>query len=103
MYLFGPLIDAPPSHPDTVLTSLLYMQKSLGELGMSYANMAIDMQLYLVAQQIKWWEPTRFNDVILRPGAMHIGMSFLGCIGALMKGSGLDVLVGAAFGRLTGL
>ncbi len=103
VYLFGPLIDAPPSHPDTVLTSLLYMKKSLAELGMTYANLSIDMQLYMVAQQIKWWEPARFNEVILRPGAMHIIMSFLGCIGMLMKGSGLDVLVGAAFGGLTGI
>ena len=103
VYLFGPLIDAPPSHPDTVLTSLLYMKKSLSELGMSYANLSIDMQLYMVAQQVKWWDPTRFEDVIVRPGAMHIIMSFLGCIGTLMKGSGLDVLVGAAFGGMTGI
>ena len=32
VYLFNPLIDAPPSHPDTVLTSLLYMDTSLDEL-----------------------------------------------------------------------
>ena len=25
MYVFGPLIDAPPSHPDTILTTLTYM------------------------------------------------------------------------------
>ena len=103
VYLFGPLIDAPPSHPDTVLTSLLYMKTSLGELGMTCANLSIDMQLYMVGQQVKWWEPDRFKDVILRPGAMHIMMSFLGCIGTLMKGSGLDALVGSAFGGLTGI
>lgn len=103
VYLFGPLIDAPPSHPDTVLTSLVYMKKSLVELGMPCANLSIDMQLYMAAQQIKWWEPVRFKDVILRPGAMHILMSFMGSIGSLMKGSGLDVLVGAAFGGLTGI
>ena len=34
---------------------------------------------------------------------MHIIMSFLGCIGTLMKGSGLDTLFGSAFGGLTGL
>ena len=47
LYLFGPLImliDDPPSHPDTVLTSLLYMETSLAELGMTCANMSIDMQ-----------------------------------------------------------
>jgi hypothetical protein len=102
VYLFGPLIDAPPSHP-AILTSLLYMKQSLSEMGMTCANLSIDMQLYMVAQKIKWWAPEMFKDVILRPGAMHIIMSFLGCIGSLMKGSGLDTLVGAAFGGLTGI
>ena len=101
VYLFGPLIDAPPSHPDTVLTTLLYMDTSLGELGMTCANLCIGMQLYMVGQQVKWWEPDRFKDVILRPGAMHIIMSFLGCIGTLMKGSGPDTLVGSGIGGLT--
>ena len=100
VYLFGPLIDA-PSHPDTVLTSLLYTETSLGELGITCANLSIDMQLYMVGQQVKWWEPDRFKDVILWPGAMHIIMSFLGYIGTLIKGSGPDTLVGAAFGGLT--
>ena len=100
VYLFGPLIDA---HPDIVLTSLLYTDTSHGELGMTCANLSIDMQLYMVGQQVKWWEPDRFKDVILRPGAMYIIMSFLGCIGTLMKGSGLDTLVGSAFGGLTGI
>ena len=58
VYLFGPLIDAPPSHPDIVLTSLLYMETSLG---ITCANLSIDMQLYMVGQQVKWWEPDRFK------------------------------------------
>ena len=57
----------------------------------------------MVAQQIKWWDPQKFRDVVLRPGAMHIIMSFLGCIGTQMKGSGLDVLIGAAFGGMNGI
>ena len=32
---------------------------------------------------------------------MHIIMSFMGCIGSPMSGSGLDVLVASAFGLLT--
>ena len=39
----------------------------------------------------------------IRPGVMHIITSFLGCIGTLVKGSGLDVLVGAAFGSMNGI
>ena len=103
VYLFGPLIDAPPAHQDTVLTSLLYTKKSLLDLDMQYANLSVDMHLYMVAQQIKWWDPQKFRDVVLRPGAMHIIMSFLGCIGTIMKGSGLDVLIGAAFGGMNGI
>ena len=103
VYLFGPLIDAPPHHPDTVLTSLIYMKTSLGDMGMTYANLSIDMQLYMAAQQIKWSQPEAFKDVIIRPGAMHILMSFLECIGTLMKGSGFEVLVGSAFGGLKGI
>ena len=33
VYLVGPLIDAPPAHQDTVLTSMLYMKKSLLDPG----------------------------------------------------------------------
>ena len=103
VYLIGHLIHAPPLHPDTVLMSLLYMKHSLAEQGMTYACISIDMQLYMVAQQIKWWEPERFKQVMIFPGAMHIIMSFQGCIGTLMKGSGLDVLVGSAFGHVTSI
>lgn len=70
---------------------------------MKHANLSIDLQLYMVGQQIKWWEPERFAAVILRPGAMHIIMSFLGSIGTLMKGSDLEVLIGSAFGGFTGI
>ena len=86
VYLLGHLIDSPPSHPDTVFTSLLYMGKALKEQGMEHMNLSIDMQLYMTAQQIKWWDKERFKCVVLRPGSMHILMSFLGCIGSLMKG-----------------
>ena len=34
---------------------------------------------------------------------MQIITSFLGCIGTLVKGSGLDILVGEAFGSMNGI
>jgi len=101
VYIFGPLLDILPSHPDKVLTSMFYM--TLGEMEMTYGNLSIDMQLYMVGQQVKWFEPEKFKNVIIRSGAMHITMSFLGCTGTLMKGSGLEVIVGAAFSGLTGI
>ena len=98
MYLFGPLINAPPAHPDTVLTYVMYMMKSLTELGMTYIHLPPDMQLYIQAMQIKWNEPQAFDKLILRPGVMHIVQNICGCIGQLMMGSGLADLIGSAFG-----
>ena len=102
-YLFGPVIDAPPSHPDTVLTSLTYMQSSLKKMGMKYIHLSHDMQLYMVASQIKWNNMERFHDITLRPGVMHVIMSACGAIGKLNKGSGLEVLISASSGGIAGI
>ena len=90
-YMFGPLIDAPPSQPDTVLTTLSYFEKTLTELGMNTSNLSADMQLYIVATLIKWARHgNRLKSVILRPGGMHTLMSSNGCNGNLMKDRGLE-------------
>ena len=98
MYLFGPLINAPPAHPDTVLTSVMCMMQSLTDLGMTYIHVSPDMQLYIQAMQIKLNEPHAFDKLILRAGVMHIVQNVCGCIGQLMMGSGLADLIGSAFG-----
>lgn len=68
-YMFGPLFDAPPSHSDTVFTTLSHFEKTLGDLGMETINLSVDMQLYVVATNIKWARyPNRFTSIILRPG-----------------------------------
>ena len=101
-YMFGPLIDAPPSHPDTILTILSYMQRSLTDMGMKHVHLTMDMQLFAVTKQVCWNQPSLFQNVIIHPGGMHIIQSFIGCIGKLMKSSGLEVYVAAAYGGLTG-
>ena len=47
-YLLGPLINSPPAHPDTVLTLVVYMMKSLQELGMTYSQLS-------KWNEMKWW------------------------------------------------
>ena len=102
-YLFGPLINAPPAHPDTVLISVVYMMKSLQDLGMTYIQLSPDMRLYIQAMQIKWSDSQRFQNLILRPGVMHIVQNVCGCIGHLMQGSGLETLIGSAFGGVSSI
>ncbi len=96
-YMYGPLIDSTPSHPDTVLTSMLYIEEFIMSHGQQYVHLVADLQLFKVAIQIKWSDPTRWKYLLVRPGGMHTLMSFLGCIGTLMKGSGLDELLSAAY------
>ena len=41
------------------------------------------------AVDVQWAYPKEFSDVIVRLGGMHMLMSFVGAVGALMQGSGL--------------
>ncbi len=99
----GHLIDAPPSHPDTALTTFHYMKKSLCDQGTNYANISVDIQLYIATPKLKWIEPWKCEKVIPHPGAMHILMSFMDCNGNFMKGLELDGLVGAALKELASI
>ena len=95
--MFGPLIDSPPAHPDTVLTTLVHAENVLQEQGTHITHLVADMQMYKVALQIKWSDQERWKHLVLRPGGMHMLMSFIGCIGILMRCTGLEDLLGCAF------
>ena len=95
--MFGPLIDAPPAHPDTILATLSYMQKAIVDMGMTLVHVSSDMQLFIVTKQVCWNQPEQFHNVIVHPGGMHIIQSFCACIANLMKGSALEIYVAAAY------
>ena len=103
LVVFGPMIDSPPAHPDTVLTTLVHLEKCLTTFGMQYIHVTVDMQLYQLMCLVQWNDPDRWCNLILHPGMMHTLMSFLGCIGTLMKASGLEVLISAAFDSISSI
>ena len=49
LYMFGPVLDAPPAHPDTVLTTMKHCRDTLLSMGMKWQHMDLDMQLYVQA------------------------------------------------------
>ena len=103
-YMFGPLIDTPPSHADAIATTLTYMQRSLLDMGMTYVHLlSVNMQLFVMTKQVCWHHQLQFQNVIVHPGGMHIIQSFIGCITKLMNGSALDIYVAAAYRGLTGI
>ena len=103
LVVFGPLLDAPPTHPDTVMTTLVYLENTSKNFGMQYAHISVDLQLYQISCFVQWNDPYRWKSLVLHPGIMHTLMSFLGCIGTLVKASGVEVLLTAAFGGLAGI
>ena len=67
-YVFGPLIDAPPSHPDTVLTIIMHAEQFLKSHGQTFMHLVADMQLYKVILKVKWSDPERWKHLVVRPG-----------------------------------
>ena len=97
------MTDSPLTHPDTVITTLVNLEKALNSFGMQYTHITVDLQLYQTACLVQWNDPLRWNNVILHPGMMHTLMSFLGCIGTLMKASCVDILISPAFPGITSI
>ena len=67
------------------------------EAGKSVTVFTADQQLYRVALDILWTYETQFTNFVPRIGGMHWVMSFVGCIGVLMKNSGLLSWLKSAF------
>ena len=103
LVVFGPLRDAPPAHLDTVQTTLVYLEKTSKPLGMQYALLSLYQQLYQISCIVQWSDPYRWISLVLHIGMMHTLMSFFGCIGTLMKASGVDVLLSDTFGGVVGI
>ena len=103
LFVFGPLLNSPPSHPDTVLTTMHFLLNSLKNFGMEYAHISMDMQLFMIACKIKWDDLEAWKDIVIHPGMMHTLMSFLGCIGNLMKASGMETILTTTFGSIKGI
>lgn len=96
MYL--PLIDKSPADPATILSAMLKARAMTEATGQEYVIFTADQQLYRVAVHVMWENQALFGDIYLRLGGMHLLMSYVGCIGSLMAGSGVVEVLSEAFG-----
>ena len=83
--MYTPLIDMLPSDPTTMMTAMVEAQKLTRQTGQVYTVFTADQQLYRVMINILWVHPEMFHNFIPRLGGMHMLMSFVGCVGILMK------------------
>ena len=84
--LFLPIIDLSPSDETCIYSTLLYIQSQAEQLSIPTACITFDQPLWLKAVEIITERSLR---IVCRLGGSHT-MSFLGSIGSMMKGSGLE-------------
>lgn len=93
---FLPFINAPPSNLSTLYTALKTCIEHSIKSNLKSCIVTFDQQLYIKALDICFAEELTDSDIsiVLVLGGFHLLMSFLGCLGFIMAGSGLkDILV----------
>ena len=76
--LFDPLIDATPSHPETVLTDIYILLKRLSRtMSEIYLHIEADMQLCQVSNAHPVTNIIRWKNLVVTLGGMDTIMSFM--------------------------
>jgi len=94
-----PLIDMKPTDETCLYSTLLFVDSEAKKLRMPTASITFDQPLWLKAVEI--CKAASLNSIVCRLGGFHVLMSFLGSIGTVMSGSGLQELMGLVYGADT--
>ena len=86
---FLPIIDLGPSSETCIYSTLLFIMGQVRKLGVEIPCVTFDQPLWLKAIGILKEEQL---PIVCRLGGFHTLMSFLGSVGMLMKGSGIEDL-----------
>ena len=95
---FLPIIDLNPSDENCIYSTLLFVCEEAKKLKIGVPSVTFDQPLWLKASGII---KEAQLDIVCRLGGFHTMMSFLGSIGQLMKGSGLETLFGEVYAEHT--
>ena len=97
---FLPLIDLQPSNIDCVYSTLVFIKEECKKID-CYPVVTFDQPLYIKAMSLTKAQDSDVADVFVRLGTFHLMMSILAWIGHIMKGSGLEEVVGQCYSELT--
>ena len=89
-----PFVNLAPTNPSTIYTCLLNAAEEGEKHGQSMVMVTFDQPLYSKACEmvLAAGPSSPLSRVIVRLGGFHLLMSFLGAIGTIMAGSGLEEL-----------
>ena len=93
--LLLPIIDLNPSDESCVYSTLVYIQSQAEKLNIPTPCITFDQPLWLKAMEII---RAKSMNIVCRLGGFHTMMSFMGSIGSMMKGSGLEEALQRAYG-----
>ncbi|KAF4531641.1 hypothetical protein B566_EDAN006572 [Ephemera danica] len=96
---FLPFINLTPSNPSCIYTALKFAAKECVRHGQNTAIVTFDQPLFYKAMDIVSAMQTEceLKNVIIRLGGFHFLMSFLGAIGYIMAGSGIEELFSTVY------
>ena len=98
--IFLPMIDLDPSDKTCIYSTLLFVTEQAKRYQVT-AVITFDQPLWLKALMIVRSEPqdSELKSIVLRLGGLHTEMSFLGCIGHIMAGSGLQEVLELVYAK----
>ena len=99
--LFYPFINAPPSDYSTLYSAAIFCKEQAKKAGMKTIINTADQPLYIKLPDIVHSGVFGEDHVVARLGGFHCYMSYLGCIGYIMAGSGLKELLSEVFAENT--
>ena len=89
-----PIIDLQPSDPTCIYSTLKFVESEARKLGVTTPCITFDQPLWYKATAII--QEKKLN-IVCRLGGFHLLMSFLGSIGTVMSGSGIEDLFEEAY------
>lgn len=101
--LLLPFVNQSPSNYNTIYSVLDFASKNISEFNQKTCFVTFDQPLYIKARDIvaSCEQNTNISNIIVRLGGFHLLMSFLGCIGFLMAGSGLKDLLSTIYAPIS--
>ena len=86
-----PFVNQDPTNPNTIYSALFFAQKLCEQHGLGACPVTFDQPLYIKAAEIVESSPD-LSLIFVRLGGFHLLMSYMGSVGYIMAGTGLDSL-----------
>ena len=93
--LLLPIVDLNPSDDNCLYSTLTYIQSQANQLNIPIPCVTFDQPLWIKAMEII---KSKSLNIVCRLGGFHTMMSFIGSIGHMMKGSGLEEALEMIYG-----